>query len=42
MMDCLDAGKIESDLMPWSISVDLIEILDRVRKDAGIVFPKLE
>ena len=42
VMDCLDAGKIESDLMPWSISVDLIEILDRVRKDAGIVFPKLE
>jgi len=39
VMDCLDAGKIESDLMPLSISADLMEIMDRVRKDAGIVFP---
>ena len=39
VMECLDAGKIESNLMPWSISFDLMEIMDRVRKDAGIVFP---
>ncbi|MBA4410230.1 MAG: Gfo/Idh/MocA family oxidoreductase [Bacteroidota bacterium] len=39
VMDCLDAGKIESELMPWSVSSDLMEIMDRVRKDAGIVFP---
>jgi predicted dehydrogenase len=39
VMDCLDAGKIESDLMPQSFSADLMEILDWVRKDAGIVFP---
>jgi predicted dehydrogenase len=38
VMDCLDAGKTESDLMPLQLSSDLMEILDRVRKDAGIVF----
>lgn len=39
VMDCLDAGKTESKLMPLSFSLDLMEIMDRVRKDAGIVFP---
>lgn len=39
VMECLDAGKTQSDLMPWSLSADLMEIMDRVRKDAGIVFP---
>ena len=39
VMECLDAGKIESNLMPWSLSLDLMEIMDNVRKDAGIVFP---
>ena len=40
VMECLDAGKTESEMMPFSLSVDLMEILDRVRKDAGIVFPE--
>ena len=39
VMECLDAGKIESDWMPLSLSADLMEIIDRVKKDAGIVFP---
>lgn len=39
VMHCLDAGKIESDKMPWSVSVDLMEVIDKVRKDAGILFP---
>ncbi|HEY3369635.1 MAG TPA: Gfo/Idh/MocA family oxidoreductase [Prolixibacteraceae bacterium] len=39
VMECLDAGKIQSSLMPWSVSSDLMEIMDRVRQDAGIVFP---
>lgn len=39
VMECLDAGKTESPAMPWSFSLDLMEIMDRVRKDAGIVFP---
>ncbi len=40
VMQCLDQGKTESDMMPLSFSADLMEILDRVRKDANIVFPK--
>lgn len=39
VMECLDAGKTESDMMPWAFSADLMEIMDWVRKDAGIVFP---
>jgi predicted dehydrogenase len=39
VMKCLDEGKIESDMMPLSLSADLMEILDRVRCDASIVFP---
>jgi predicted dehydrogenase len=39
VMECLDAGKTESDRMPLSLSADLMEIMDRVRNDAGIVFP---
>ena len=40
VMECLDAGKTESDWMPLNFSSDLMEIMDWVRKDAGIVFPK--
>ncbi len=39
VMECLDAGKTESDLMPLSFSADMMGIMDWVRKDAGIVFP---
>jgi len=40
VMECLDKNLIESPVLPLSTSRDLMEILDRVRKDAGIVFPK--
>jgi len=40
VMECLDAGKTESEWMPLSFSSDLMKIMDWVRKDAGIVFPK--
>ncbi|WP_321290440.1 Gfo/Idh/MocA family oxidoreductase [uncultured Sunxiuqinia sp.] len=40
VMQCLDEGKIESNLMPLQKSLDLIEILDRVRADCGIVYPE--
>lgn len=39
VMECLDLGQKESPLMPLSISADLMKIMDRVRKDAGIIFP---
>ena len=40
VMECLDAEKTESEWMPLSFSFDLMEIMDWVRKDAGIIFPK--
>jgi predicted dehydrogenase len=40
VMKCLDEGKIESDMMSLQTSLDLMEVLDMVRKDAGIVFAK--
>lgn len=40
VMECLDAGKKQSDILPWAFSTDFIEILDRVRRCANIVFTK--
>jgi hypothetical protein len=40
VMECLDAEKKESEWMPFSLSTDLMGIMDWVRKDAGIDFPK--
>lgn len=40
VMECLDAGMKQSSILPWSFSSDLMEILDRVRKSANIIFPK--
>lgn len=39
VMECLDAGLTESPMMPLSFSLDLMDTMDRVRKDAEIVFP---
>ncbi len=39
VMDCLDAGKTESDLLPLGFSLQLMETLDRIRAEAGITFP---
>ncbi len=39
VMDCLDANLIESELMTWKMSKQLMATLDRVRIDAGIFFP---
>lgn len=40
VMECLDAGKIESGRMTWQLSLDLMETLDRIRIDAGIFYPE--
>ena len=40
VMECLDKGLIESPVLPLARSRELMEIIDAVRKDAGIVFPK--
>jgi predicted dehydrogenase len=39
VMDCLDAGKLESNVVPHSFSRNLMRTLDRIRDAAGIVFP---
>jgi predicted dehydrogenase len=39
VMKCLDEGKLESDVVPHSFSLDLMKTLDRIRVAAGIVFP---
>jgi predicted dehydrogenase len=38
VMKCLDEGKIQSDVVPHSFSLDIITTLDRIRQAAGIVF----
>ena len=38
VMKCLDEGKMESDVVPLSFSLDLIKTLDRIRKIAGIKY----
>jgi len=39
VMDCLDKNLIESPVLTNQVSLNLIGILDEVRKKAGIVFP---
>lgn len=39
VMACLDAGKSESDLMPLDFTLGIMETLDRIRQEAGILFP---
>lgn len=39
VMECLDKGWIESDTLTLSKSLDLMEIMDQVRAEAGIRFP---
>ncbi|WP_340114791.1 Gfo/Idh/MocA family protein [Maribellus mangrovi] len=38
VMECLDQALIESPKMTWKLSQDLIDLLDRIRIDAGIFF----
>ena len=39
VMECLDAGKSESPLMPLDFSLAMMATLDRIRQEAGILFP---
>jgi predicted dehydrogenase len=40
VMNCLEKGKLESEIVPLSFSRDLMKTLDRIRKSARIVFPE--
>ena len=39
VMDCLDKKMTESDMLPLQSTLDLMEVLDRIRIDAGIFYP---
>ena len=39
VMECLDRGLTESPVLPLSFSLELMQVMDEVRKEAGIVFP---
>jgi predicted dehydrogenase len=39
---CLKNNQLESQIVPHSFSIDLIETLDAVRKEIGLVFPKYD
>jgi predicted dehydrogenase len=42
VMKCLDEGKLQSDIVPLSFSLNLMNTLDRIRQAAGIIFPGRE
>ncbi|KAE8336995.1 hypothetical protein BDV24DRAFT_140635 [Aspergillus arachidicola] len=37
---CLRDGKLESDSMPWEESIIIMEVMDEVRRQGGLVYPK--
>ena len=39
VMDCITAGKIESDVMSWQASMDLMAMMDTLRSAWGIRYP---
>jgi predicted dehydrogenase len=39
VMKCIEEGKIESPVVPHSYSLELMTILDKIRDEAGIIFP---
>ncbi len=39
VMEMLDQGRAESKVVPLSFSIDLINVLDRIKKKAGIIYP---
>lgn len=39
VVKCLEEGKTESELLPLDFSLDLMELLDHVKKECGIHYP---
>ena len=37
---CIRAGKKQSDLWSWNDSIEMITVMDSIRKECGIVYPK--
>lgn len=42
VMKCLEYGQLESEMMPLSFSLDLSELLDDIRAEAGIEYPTFD
>lgn len=40
VIKCLNEGKIETDCLPHQSSLDVVKIMDEVRKQLGIVYPE--
>ena len=40
VMNCIHAGKLQSDVVPWSASFDLINMMDVLRQQWGLVYPQ--
>lgn len=40
VMRCLKAGKIESDLVPHQFSIDLMALMDEIREQIGLLYPR--
>ena len=38
-MRCMDENRLQSEIMPHSMSLSLIKTLDKIRREAGIVYP---
>ncbi|GAA4419778.1 Gfo/Idh/MocA family oxidoreductase [Georgenia halophila] len=36
---CVTAGQQESPVMPWSATIEVMEIMDEVRRQLGVVYP---
>lgn len=39
VMACMRAGKLESDMMPWSETVSIMETMDTIRAQWGVSYP---
>lgn len=42
VIKCLNQGKVESDILPHSTSIDVVKIMDAVRSQLNIVYPDFE
>ncbi len=40
VVKCIREGRIQSDSMSWDASLELIDTLDAIRKQCGLVYPK--
>ena len=39
LMRCVAAGQLESSIVPWALSLQVVELMDAMRKQMGITYP---